>query len=231
MPKENKNERQLIKSKVAQYEDKILDQIDSLISKGGGAISCLKVISLNYKGPLVPPSRDTMEKYIRRRKEQLGVKTDKRIAAEQAFLALNPLPDIRTIDLTDKRATLGAILQQLAARVEVIKDIQEGQSDARYEKILADALAEMRETVAMQADMDNKLGLERTRLQAIVNVLLRHISATVSQAYKDVHGDEKLDAFVKALEKRLDSLPFDVIESEVLSVVTEQNVIEEGGAT
>jgi hypothetical protein len=94
-------------------------------------------------------------------------------------------------------------------------------SDARYEAILLDALKDITGTVEKQLEMDQASGMERSRLQAILNVLLRHISGAVSQAYKDVHSDNKLDIFVKALEKRLDGLPLDMIEAEVTAVVTE----------
>jgi hypothetical protein len=93
---------------------------------------------------------------------------------------------------------------------------------------LIDALGAMTETIEKQSELDKDLGFDHSRLQAVVSVLLKHISSTVSQAYKDVHGDEKLESFVKALDKRLDSLPFEVIEDEVMSVVTETTIIGAG---
>jgi hypothetical protein len=229
-PHTSKQARALIRNKITLFDEDVLDKLDSYINMGFGAASCLKNLKLSpLSAKIIMPSRDTMERYIAVRRPQLDNAVEKQLEAERQIMMLNPIPDIRTVDSKDKRKMLDVILRKLGYRVEIVEDILDslsgGSADARYEKILAEALAEMRETIAMQVKLDEKLGFERDRLQAVVNVLLGHISSSVSQAYKDIHGDEKLEPFVKSLEKRLDTLPFEVIESEVMAVITENAAV------
>jgi hypothetical protein len=214
--------RASIKSKILQYPEKILDLIDAEIRKGYGSLSCMKVVKLNYQGTLVMPSRDTFERYIAERRKQFGMATDKKLWAEQQIANLPPAPSLRSISGEDKRTLLEATRLILAERIDKVREVQETQMDSRYEAILTNDLEAHRDIVIKQLDVDARLGLAQMKLQAVVNVLLKHLSQVIGQAYRDIHGTDKSDSFRKALEHRIDALNFDVIEQEVAAAMKEQ---------
>jgi hypothetical protein len=219
-----RGDRKTIRSKVAQFPDDILDLLDAEISLGRGSSACMKVLKLNYRGTLLLPSRDTMENYVRSRRAQLRGAVDRRLELESRLSSLPEVPDLRLVTSgRDMHRVMDTVLDLQAERVEIIRELQGSLLDSRYEQILVDTLAKITATVEKKLKLEQSDGLQKTRLQAIVGVLLRHISGAVSSAYKDVHSDNKLDQFVKALDKRLDSLPLETIEAEVANAVTSRD--------
>lgn len=226
MPSDAKTERGLIRSKISNFPDKILDKIDELIGRGQGATKCLAVIKLEYSGPLLLPSRAAMETYVRTRKPQLNTAVEKRLAAESRLSSLPHIPDLRVVvGRGNQHEIMDTVMAIQAERVEVVRELQTSLADPRYEAILSDALTKLTETVEKKLELEQAGGMDRAKLQAVASVLLRHVSNVVNQAYRDVHADNKLDVFIKSLEKRLDDLPYDSIETEVMAAVSKKKIL------
>jgi hypothetical protein len=203
-----------------------LDKLDVLIRQGAGSTKLLAILKAEYSGPLVIPTRDTIESYLRARRPQLTGSVEAQLQLAKRLAELPPIPDLRLVNRRDRPAVMDVILANQAERVELMKELQKYISDPRVEQTLTKTLVEITETIEKQIEMDTASGLEHHRLQAILDIMLRHISKAVSQAYKDVHSDNKHDVFVKALEKRLDALPIDSIEDEVqAAAVSDKKVL------
>jgi len=183
---------------------------------------------LRYKGDLVLPGKDAFDKYVTHRRAYFDQKAERHIASAVAIANLPPVPDLTQLPANARQEWLEAVQRNLGARVERVKQIQESEEDARYERILVDALLAIPEVIQIQDTRDQKAGVDRARVQSVVRILLQHISKAVSQSYKDVHGEEKFEAFLKALERRLDTLSYPLIEAEVLAAVTETKRITAG---
>lgn len=223
MPSADKDRqaRGLINSKVVQYPENVLDALDDVIRRGHGSIECMKTLARLYRGDRVPPSRDTMETYVRKRREQIKEGSDRQLSVQRT---LTELLDLTAVDFTDKRGALLAVKKNMAARIEKAKEIQENLLDPRFEKIIVEGLTQLRETIVEEVKLEEKAGFGQQRIQVVVSVLLKHISTAITQAYKDVNGEGSLDAFTKALEKRLDVLPIDLIEQDILSAAEPKDV-------
>ena len=226
MPNDAREERAKIRSKVTQFPDAVLDKIDEELRRGRGATMCLKVLKTDYQGPLVLPSRDTMEGYIRARRPQVDAAVARRLEQESKLSNLPDIPDLRRVVAGGNlNALLSAEMAVRAERIEIIRELQGSLADVGYERVLADNLSKLTEDIEKKLKLETAGGMQGERLRAVVNVLLRHISGAVSQAYRDVHSDNKLDQFVKALDKRIDVLDFDTIEDEVTSAVSDQKKV------
>jgi hypothetical protein len=223
---DDKDPRASIRSKLQQYPAEVLDRLDVEIAKGYGAMSCMKVVQTQYSGPNVLPSRDTFEKWVAERRKYFKVQAERRLHAEQQFINLPPVPPLNKIHPDDKRQWLSAVLRTLGERVERLKTIQENADDPRYERVLTDDLLGILDAVEKQVELEKKMGFDRERLQVVAQVLLGHISKAVGQAYKDVHGDDKFESFLKALDKRTDSLSYEVIEAEVVAAADNTRTID-----
>ena len=219
-------ERATIKNRIASYPDHILDLLDTAIRKGQGSMSLLKLISLNYKGPLPAPSLQTMEKWKAARKSKIFDGTDRVLAAADAIAKLPPIPDLRGVNPTDKLGMLDAVVRVLAERVEINRQLQENLGDFKIEKALTEDLLAIKDVIQAQADLEEQFGTGRAMIDAALMIFIKHTSKVVSSAYAEVHEGQDVSKFKAVLGKHFDKMDLDIIVQEITDVLAKRGVVE-----
>lgn len=212
----DRQERRMIRNRLAQFPDEVLDVLDTYIRKGMGTVNLLKYLKLEYKGPLPIPNPSTLDKWRQIRKKKFQESADVILASAKAVSELPPIPDLRSVDPDDRPKLLYSVQRVLADRIEKLREIQENVDDPRYEKMITENLVALKDTIQASVEMEDKLGSGLAMIEATLKIVLRQISGAVTRAYRDAHGEKAdMGKFRKSLERQFDLLNLEVIETEV----------------
>jgi len=205
------------------FPEDVLAELDRYVRNGLGPTRCLKYMKMHYHGPIPLPSIGTVEKWHAERKLFFFGKTDAAVAVAQVMSV--PI-DMTKVNMDDPKEVFQTILKFTAQRIEKIKEINDKNNAAQYERIITDNISNIAKIIESRIKLESKLGIDKAKLQTVMNLLMRHLGGLVVEAYKEVHGAKKLDDFSSALRKRQADIPFEELQKEALDAFTQ----EDGGS-
>jgi hypothetical protein len=208
------------RSIINKYPIDVKALIDEAVDRGSKRSEILKIIKDKYTGDIPAPSVFILNSYVQHRKEITAKRIDTMLAVREedrkGEIIQAKIVNFREISPGNLRGFLEALLGTYVERIELLKELQHIDPEARMEQVLANYLGGSRATIETLLKMEGKLDNNDTVLD-IMKMFLKQLTPLIYQAYVKVNGTTSGEDFFAELKRRLDNFDFNlVIQASVL---------------